>query len=512
MVDEKEGGQATAVEGDKKGTLDSAVEKVREQKEETVTFKVLDEENPSGARRKVRVEIDQAEWDRRLAELFKNVKQQATLPGFRKGKAPLSLLQKRYREGAVNELVEKISPMVVRDYEADKKLVIYGTPLITEYNAKEGEPVTITLEMEIKPEIVPGKYKGLDVEATDHPLPEGAVENRLVELREQNAVFEEVERGWKLGDGVVIDYKIVGEKGKTLSHKANQFIDNPSTNLQPEVITALDEKKAGDQFDVQVAEIHYSITVKAVKEKKVPEINDDFAKDVGFEDEAELRAKTLGELEKVVNSTKADEAFEALTLKLVEAHQFDIPEALKAHVQKEMAESDMQYLRSTGYRPPRLQNIAEPEEYGKVLDQDAVQRVKGFLLIDAIGKKENIEVAEEDIQKALEEQGQEQGRKPVAVRATLERNKQWVRFLEQVRFEKIREFLLKENNITYVAPKEEEPADDAEPEHDTVHTAEITTGDKVVIDADSQDAASEDVDSTNTADSKKPAKKKKDEE
>ncbi len=500
MVDEKEGGQATAIEGESKGALDSAVGKVREHKEDQITFKVLDEENPSGARRKVRVEIDQAEWDRRLAELFKNVKAQATLPGFRKGKAPMSLLQKRYRDGAVNELVEKISPLIVRDYEADKKLVIYGTPLITEYNAKDGEPVTITLEMEIKPEIVPGKYKGLDVEATDHPLPEDAVSNRLTELREQNAVFEEVERGWQQGDGVVIDYKLVGEKGKTLSHKANQFIDNASTNLQPEVVTALADKKAGEQFEVQVAEVHYSITVKAVKEKKVPEINDDFAKDVGFADESELRAKTLAELEKVVNSSKADEAFEALTLKLVEAHDFDIPEALKQHVQKEMAESDMQYLRSTGYRPPRLQNVAEPEEYGKVLDQDAVQRVKGFLLIDAIGKKENIEVADEDIQKALEEQGQEQGRKPVAVRASLERNKQWARFLEQVRFEKIREFLLKENNITYVAAKEEESPAAAEHESDHVHTSDLTTG-KKPVDA----TASESTETAN--DDKKPAKK-----
>jgi trigger factor len=462
VVDEKDGAETATAEPTTKNTLESAVEKVREHKEDKIPFKVLTEENPSGARRKVQVEVDQDQWNSRLEVLFKNVKSQAALPGFRKGKAPLSLLKKRYREGAVNELVEKISPMIIRDYEADKELVVYGTPMITNYEAEEGKPVTITYEMEIKPEIKPANYKGIDVEAPEHLLEDESVDTRLGELREQAAVYDEVDRGWQDGDGVVIDYKITGEKGKTLSHRSNQFIENPKATLPAEVTETLEGKKAGDQFDTVVRELTYSISVKTVKEKKVPEINDDFAKDLGYADEAELRAKTREELEKVVQNTRNDEAFEALTLKLVEAHDFDIPEALKAHVQKEMAETDMQYLRSTGYRPPRLMNVDQMEDYGKVLEKDAVQRVKGFLLIDAIGKQENIEISEEDINKALEAEGAQAGRKPVAVRAALERNKQWARFLEQVRFEKIRDFLLSQNNITYVKQEEKPEAEAGE--------------------------------------------------
>ena len=178
MADEKEGAAATSTASDdKKGVLDSAVNKVREQKEDKISFKVLDEENPSGARRKIRVEVDQADWESRLAELFKNVRQQATLPGFRKGKAPVALLQKKYREGAVNELVEKVSPLIIRDYEQEKSLVIYGTPMIMDYSAEDGKPVTITLEMEIKPEIAPDKYKGIEVEVPENKLPENALED-----------------------------------------------------------------------------------------------------------------------------------------------------------------------------------------------------------------------------------------------------------------------------------------------------------------------------------------------
>lgn len=470
MVDDKDGAETATAEPTTKGTFESAVEKVREHNEDKVAFKVLSEDNPSGARRKVQVEVEQAEWERRLEGLFKNLRTQASLPGFRKGKAPLTLLKKRFREGAVNELVEKISPMIIRDYEADKELVVYGTPMITDYETAEGAPVTITYEMEIKPEITPDNYKGIEVESTEHELDPDAVSTRLNELRETSAVYNEVDRGWSEGDAVVIDYKITGENGKTLSHRSNQFIENPIGSLPAEVLEALKDKKAEETLDAKSNEVSYSITVKAVKEKQVPELNDDFAKDLGYADEAELRTKTQEELEKAIQSDRDDEAFEALTLKLVESHEFDIPEALKQHVQKEMAETDMNYLRSTGYRPPRLMNIEQPDEYGKVLEKDAVQRVKGFLLIDAIGKKEKIDVSDEDIQKALEIEGERAGRKPVAVRASLERNKQWARFLEQVRFEKIRDFLLKENKIKYV--KREEPADEPDAEEATAESSD----------------------------------------
>lgn len=458
MVDEKPAGDT--VEPAAKGALESAVDKVREQKEDSVPFKVLSEENLTGARRKIQVEVDQDQWETRLEDLFKKVKGQASLPGFRKGKAPLSLLKKRYREGAVHELVEKISPLVIRDYEADKKLTVYGTPTITDYNAEQGTPVTITYEMEIKPEIKPNNYKGIEFESADYALEPDQLDNRLVELREQAAVYNEVERAWKSGDGIVIDYKITGEQGKTLSHRSNQFIENPQLALPAEIVEELDGKKTDDQFDKKIQETTYNISVKSVKEKSVPELNDEFAKDLGYADLAELRAKTQEELETAAKSSRDDEAFETLTLKLVEGHEFDIPEALKQHVEKEMAETDMQYLRQTGYRPPRLADVEKPEDYSKVLEKDAIQRVKGFLLIDAIGQAENIDISEDDINKALEVEAAQAGRKPVAVRAALERNKQWPRFLEQVRFEKIRDFLLKENKPTFVKKEEEPKAED----------------------------------------------------
>lgn len=492
MGDEKPTGEAATAEPVAKGALESAVEKVREHKEDSVSFKVLNEENLSGARRKIQVEIGQDEWETRLAELFKKVKNQASLPGFRKGKAPLSLLKKRYREGAIHELVEKVSPLIIRDYEADKKLTIYGTPAITEYSAEEGKPASITYEMEIKPEIKPEKYKGIEFESTDQPVEPEMLENRLTELREQAAVYNEVERAWTAGDGVVIDYKVTGEQGKTLSHRANQFIENPSLALPSEIVEKLEGKKTDDQFDEIVDEKTFSITVKGVKEKVVPELNDEFAKDLGYADLAEMRSKTQEELEKSAKNLRDDEAFEVLTLKLVEAHEFDIPEALKQHVQKEMAETDMQYLRQTGYRPPRLANIEKPEDYSELLEKDAVQRVKGFLLIDAIGQAEGIDISEEDINKALEAEGAQAGRKPVAVRAALERNKQWPRFLEQVRFEKIRDFLLKENKPTFVAKKDEDAeagADAADEAKDAKPKAKAKPKTKAAKDDASKDEA-----------------------
>lgn len=456
MVDEKDGGTTAGADaGDKKGVLESATDKVRQHKEDAVPFKVLTEENPSGVRRKIQVEVDQAEWDKRLADLFKNVRQQASLPGFRKGKAPIHLLKARYQQGAVNELVEKISPLIIRDYEKDKELTIYGTPSITDYTADEGKPVTITLEMEIKPEIKPENYTGLELEVPERKLPADAREKEIEALREKNVTYNTVERAFTAEDAVELDYKITDKEGKTLQHRSGQLIERAAEAMPKELLDELVGKSVGDRVDVEVNDIKYSMTIKAVQERKLPEVNDDFAKDLGYADVAELEKVLDEKLASAVKEANDDEAFELLVAKLVENHDFEIPQALKQHVLKEMADTDLNYYRSTGMAPPRLQGLEGADDYGASLNTDAEQRVKGFLLIDAIGKKENLIAEEADLNKELEKRAEEQGRKPVGVRANLERHRQWDQFVEQVRFNRIREFLLGSAKIKYVEPKEE---------------------------------------------------------
>ncbi|MGI8906221.1 MAG: trigger factor [Candidatus Sumerlaeaceae bacterium] len=471
MADEKEGGVAApkADAGSEGGVLDAAVQKVREQREERVAHTVIEEENLPKARRRVVVEIPRDDFDPRVASLFKDLQANASIEGFRKGKVPLKLLQRRYLKEANNDVIEKITPMIVREYEQTRQVTLYGVPAITDYAAEEGKPVRVTLEVEVKPEIEPKDYTGLGVEVPEVKLTDEMIDRRIEELRQQSSTFEEAtDKELAQGDAAVLDIKGVDAKGHTVLQESDKLYENPHGELPHAVAHALFGKKAGQSCEVKDGDTRYSVTLKTVKEVKLPDIDDEFAKDLGYDSVAKMREGVRQALQKVIDNVNHDEAFEALTGKLVEAHEFDVPNALKEHVEREMARSDYMYLSQTGVTPPRMRGLSTRSQYQDELDKAAEMRVKGFLLIDAIGKKENIQADDSDVNAALEERAQQEGRKPVAIRAALEKRREWTQFTEQVRFNKIRSFLLEKTRIDYVAPTEEKAeGEGSEPDGET---------------------------------------------
>lgn len=469
MADETEGAVASVQGGEgnvEPSVLDQAVEKMRGQREEAVPFSVVEENSLPKARRQVIVEVPAEEMDRRIAALFKEIQPTAHVEGFRKGKVPLKILQRRYAQAAQNDVIEKITPLIVRDYEKSKGLTLYGVPTITDYKLEDGKGAKITIEVEVKPEIDPQNYTGIELEVPETKVTPEMVERRIEELRAQNSTFEEADKELQDGDAAVLDMKVVDSKGHTVQQETDKLFENPHGELPHPVSHALFGKKAGETVEVTSTEdnkeLRYTVTLKAVKEMKLPSVDDEFAKDLGYESEAALRKGVEEAIQKVIDNMNADEAFEVLTGKLVEAHEFEVPPALKQHVEREMARSDYMYLTQTGVTPPRLQGKNTRTQYQEELDRAAELRVKGFLLIDAIGRKENIKSEESDVQAALEERAQQEGRKPAAIRAALERKREWVQFEEQVRFNKIREFLLSKSKISYVEPKPEDAATEGE--------------------------------------------------
>ncbi len=466
MADDKDTGQqragtATADSGAGDSPLDQAVGKARERREESVPFEVVSEKPLPKSSREVVIEVPRSEWDSRLQELFKEVKPTAALEGFRKGKVPMKLLQRRFKGEASSQLVERITPNIVRDYATEKDLTLYGVPTITDY-ATDGEgPVRITISIEVKPEIEPKDYAGIEVEVPEFKLEEEMVDKRIEELRDQNATLEEVDRELADKDAAVLDLQAVDSKGHTVEQEANRLYDNPHEQLPHEVAHALFGKKAGETAELKVqnediGEVRYTVTLKSVKVSKKPELDDEFAKDVGFESLEAMQTSLREQMQKSVDTINKDEAFERLVDKLVAAHDFEVPPALKDHVERDMARQDYTYMSRTGMTPPRLRGLATRTQYQEELDRAAEQRVRGFLLLDAIGKAEKMEAEEADIEAALEERGQQEGRKGVAIRAGLEKRRELTQFTEQVRFNKIREFLLTKTVIKFVEPPKEE--------------------------------------------------------
>lgn len=474
MADDKtpetvQGGTATA-EGERdESVLENAVNKAKERRDETIPFSLVSESPLPRSMRSVVVEVPRAEWSSRLEEFFKEVKPNAAIEGFRKGKVPMKLLQRRFSREASAELVERIVPNIVRQYEKQKETVLYGNPTVTDFNTEGSEPIRITLELEVKPDIKPQNYTGRTIEAPAVKLTDEMVDRRLEQMRQGSGFYEEVDAPMEPEDQAIIDWQATNSKGHTAGQGTEISVSVTTGDEIPEdVRKALVGAKAGDELEqVSSDGTTYKINVRSIKKRRIPELNDEFASEMGETNLAALREKIQAQIQSQINSHNEEEAFEALVTELVSEHDFEVPPALKAHVERDIARQDYYYMAQTGLTPPRLRGLSNRSDYQAELDRAAEQRVKGFLLLDAIGRTENIAIAEEDLNSALEERAQQEGRKAVAIRANLERRKELENFKEQVRFSKIRNFVLSKTTINYVEATAEqaeealaEPAED----------------------------------------------------
>lgn len=449
--------------------LDAAAAKVRAQREERIPHSVLEDKAVENSMRELVVEIPRAEWDSRVDGMFKEWQKSAAIEGFRRGKAPMALLKKRFMREASGEVLEKLVPPIVRQYEEESSHTLYGVPMVTEFKPEEtGQPVRVTLRVEVKPEINAAEYTGIEVEVPELRIPPDSVDRNIENLRQQSATYEEVDRGIEGHDAAVLDVKVVDTKGRTVAQETNKLFEHLHDAFPAEVLAELQGKKAGDTVETSAPsrqrvgqQDRYTLAVKSVKALKVPDLDDEFAKDMGFDDLAALRASYEERTRKYVEQANSDEAFEAIVAKLVEAHNFEVPPTLHERVKADMMRSDMNFMYSTGSMPARAAGRSS-EEYRSEVEKDAHMRVKGLLLVDAIGLKEKIEATEDDINEALEERGREQGRKGVAIRAALEKRREFEQFVEQVRFAKVRKFLLENNKVKFVEPPPP-PAPEAAP-------------------------------------------------
>ncbi len=463
MTEEKQSTQETPTEGAEESVLDEAARRVRDQQEKAVPHQVVSEEPLPQSRRMIVVEIAAEEWTSRLEELFKEFQQNVALEGFRKGKAPLKLLQRRFMREAQESLAEKVVPAILRQYAETKQTMLYGTPRVHEIVGEPGQTARLKIEVEVKPEIDPKGYESIAVEVEDIPMPPDMVERELEALRYRSAFFEEVDRPAEANDGVVVDYKAVNAKGQTVDQGTDVFVHAESNAPVPdEVRAALVGKKAGDEFEVEApradgTKVKYIVNVKAVKQLRVPELDDEFAKDLGYESLAKLREATEDMCRKRIEAEKMDSAFDAIVKKLTDANDFEVPPSLQAQVERDLMHRDLRFMYATGRLPWQLRGQTR-EEYRLAIERDANLRVKGYLLLDAIGTKENIEATPEDVDAALKARAEAEGRKPLAVRAALEKARQWDSFVEEVRFDKIREYLLKKAQISWVPPKQQPTA------------------------------------------------------
>ena len=369
---------------------------------------------------KFSIEFTAEEFENAQVSVYRNNKDKFSVDGFRKGKAPRSIIEKKYGEGvffedAIDELFRTAYPEALTQLD----LEVIDSPAAEFTQLKKGEGFTATITVPCFPKVEVKDYKGVKIEKVVNEVKDADVENDIAQLQKRNARMVPVERTAKAGDTVLLDYSgFVGEnqfeggtaEKQTLKLGSGQFIPG----FEEQLIGA----KAGEDRDVEVKfpeEYHapdlagqdavFHCHIHEVREEQLPELNDDFAQDVSeFDTIKELQEKTRERLEKYAKDGAEAQMKDAAIAKVMEANEVEAPlpmvndeiDRMLNDFQQQLAYSGMNldmYFQYTGGTVNDLREQIKP---------DAEKSVKTRILLMGIVDAENITVSDEEMDKELE--------------------------------------------------------------------------------------------------------------
>ena len=361
---------------------------------------------------KLTVEVSAEDFKAAIKKAFNKNKNRFAIPGFRKGKAPQAMIEKMYGEGVFYE--DAADEAINASYaEAMKEsgLDIVSRPEVTIEKIGKDEPFVYSALVAVKPEVTLGQYKGVEVEKADASVSAEDVEAELKKVQEQNARLLTVEdRGVEDGDQTVIDFEgFVDGKG----FEGGKAEDYPLTIGSHSFIDTFEEqligKKIGEECEVNVTfptEYHaadlagkpatFKVTVKEIKVKELPELNDEFASEVSeFDTLDEYKKdveKKLAEKKEIEANSKNEDAVVAnatmeIPDKMIDAQAENMVQDMARRMQSQGLSLDM-YLKYTGMTVEQMKEQARP---------DAEKRIRTRLVLEAVAKAENIQISDEKV-------------------------------------------------------------------------------------------------------------------
>ena len=375
------------------------------------------------------VDVVTQEWER----AYGRVQKRATLPGFRRGRVPRSLVKLHFADDVRREVAEHLIPDVYRRAVSEARIDPVNEPDLQDLRLEEGAPLSFTAVVEVKPAIALGEYRGLEIRHAPTPVTDADVDEALERMREQNAQFRSVERAAAPGDLVVVDYTLAPQDHEPTTATGYHFLIGGGTVL-PEIDAAAVGMHAGDERDVPIrfADDHRleslrgksgsaRLKLSEVKEKILPTLDDEFSKTLGeFETLEALRAEVRRQLE----ARREAESRHALDDKIVDAllarHEFGVPDAMVMRQVAHQVEHTRDRLRRQGVDPDGIQ-----WDYGKIVGElrpGAERAVRRALLLEAIADQEALTAADADVEAEVENLARASQRPAPAVRRMMEKS------------------------------------------------------------------------------------------
>lgn len=375
----------------------------------------LQVEKLEGNMAKLTIEASAEEFEQAIEKAYQKNKNKLSIPGFRKGKVPRKMIEQMYGkeifyEDAANIVIPSVYAKAVDECTEE----IVSQPTVDIVQAEAGKPFIFTAEVALKPEVTLGMYKGVEVEKTDVAVTDEEVDAAIDRERENNARTISVEdRAVRDGDMTIIDYEgfVDGE-----SFEGGKDEDYPLTIGSGTFIPGFEEQLIGAELDKEV-EVNvtfpedyqaselagkpavFKCIVKEIREKELPELDDEFASEVSeFDTLAEYRE----DVKKNLTERKEAEAKAAKEEKVVEAiiadAKMDIPEAMLATQQRSMADDFAQRIRMQGITIDQYFQFTglTREAFLEQLKPQAEERIKSRLVLEAVAKAENLEASDEE--------------------------------------------------------------------------------------------------------------------
>ena len=382
------------------------------------------------------------------------VQQRAKLPGFRPGKAPASIIRKQFAGDIRKQVLESLIPKYLHKQFEAEDLKVVGQPDITEVHLEAGEPLRFKAEFEVAPDIELQDYKGLTAPYHDPEITEEDINKRIEELRHQKAEYvNEDPRPVQDGDFAVLSLESLGgvdgpavkQEEMTLEVGGGDTLEGFTENLRgmhPGEEKEFDVAYPEDYGQVKLAgkTVRFRAHVKGIRRKELPELNDDFAQDLGdYRTLDELREAVRKSLFAQRQSEAQQEAKNKLVEKLVDMHDFPVPEAFVDRQIQNRVEQRVRVLAEQGLDPKSL-NL----DWNKLRETQrdkALREVKASMLLSRISEREAIHATRDEVDKEVERLARQHREPFAAVRLRLEKDGTLGRIASHIQTEKTLDFL-----------------------------------------------------------------------
>ena len=427
-------------------------------------------EELSSIKKKLFIEVSEEVVATELNNAYKKLAKTANIKGFRKGKVPRAILEQHYGPKAQYDAVGSLINNSLYKALVENKIEAVSQPQVVESGLIEkGQPFSYEAEVEVRPDVVAKDYKGLELEKEKFSFDESVVDEQLQQMADSRVQLEVSSRKKaREGDTVIVDFEgfIDGTafangaaKDYQLELGSNSFI--PGFEDQVAGMKREQEKDIEVTFpesygakDLAGKTAVFKVVLKEIKEKIVPKIDDDFAKELDAENLAELKERIKND--SIVQEKRRIEGQlqEDSIAALIEKNSFDVPEGMISNQLMYMKDDFSQRLRAQGMTLEMLG--MNDETFAQSYRETAIKQIKAELLLDSIAKQEELKVEDEDLTKKMQEFADESNTPLEQIEKYFENEQAKVGLRTQLMREKVSAFVLGEAKITEVEPKQPE--------------------------------------------------------